>query len=246
MIKLGLVGFPIAHSQSPKLFDALFASSKLEGQYALFEHETIDRESLQQLFHQHGLTGINVTIPLKQRIMDCLDQIHPLAERIGAVNTVVFDAGQFIGYNTDYQGIKVSLNLLKTPLNRVMLLGDGGASRAVQTVLSDFGIPFDVVSRRGKDYNFLNLRKEWVADHNVWINATPVGSPKIPNEYLPLPYSVLSDEFAIFDLVYDPMPTPLMQTAELYGAETLGGLIMLKEQAKQAWTYFHAAYYKNL
>ena len=246
MIKLGLIGSPISHSLSPKIFSEIFQGQGMEGSYDLFEFKEIDRASLEQLFTHFGLTGVNVTIPLKQTIMPFLDEIHPLAERIGAVNTVVKEGEKFVGYNTDYHGIITSLNLLKTPPTKALVLGNGGASKAVQTVLKDFNIPFFVVNRKGTEITYKTLTTEQAMECHWWINCTPVGSPSAAAEYLPLPYSVLTKEFAIFDLVYSSTPTPLLQTAQLYDAEIIGGQIMLNEQAKKAWSYFRAAYYKNL
>jgi shikimate dehydrogenase len=198
------------------------------------------------LFDHFQLTGVNVTIPLKEKVIPLLDHVHPLAKRIGAVNTIVKEGNELVGYNTDYHGIVSSLNILRTKPKKALILGNGGASKAVQTVLNDFHIPCLVVSRRGAQMNYNELNAEIAMSCNWWINCTPVGSPGLINDYLPLPYSVLTDEFAIFDLVYSDMPTPLLQTAQLYDAEIIGGQIMLNEQAKKAWMYFRAAYYKNL
>jgi shikimate dehydrogenase len=218
--------------------------ANLKGNYRLFQYPEMDGLLMRYLFEENQLTGVNITIPFKEAALHWVDRVSPLAQRIGAVNTIVFENGELVGYNTDYDGIKTSLNLLGDP-KPALIFGSGGASKAVQSVLTDFDIPFQVVSRY-TGFTYEGLDAEIASNYPWWINCTPIGSPLYLNDYLPLPYSVLSKEFAIFDLVYDPNPTFLLQRAVDAGAKAVGGKLMLTEQAKKAWTKFRAAYYKNL
>ncbi len=248
MIRLGLIGDPIAHSKSPEIFTRLFEEASCAGSYRLFPLRTVTRALLDQLFLEEELTGLNVTVPHKRSVMELLDRIDPKAARIGAVNTIVREGSELVGYNTDFEGIQASLTSLLSdtePWPAALVLGDGGASKAVQAFLEFKGVDALVVSRTSRPWTFEQLPAEVAASRPLWVQCTPVGGPSFLNEYLTLPYHVLTPEFAIFDLIYTPEPTALMELAAARGARTIGGRLMLETQAKYAWTLFQDAYYKT-
>lgn len=246
MIKLGLIGFPIEHSLSPDLYHGFMDVSEINGSYRLFPMRSITLEQLKHLFTTHELTGCNVTIPLKEAVLPLLDRIDPTAKAIGAVNTIVLESGKLVGYNTDCTGIEKALDELNSESTSALIFGTGGAAKAVQYVLNQRGISAKMLTRKPGPDNYNALTAEDFKTHKLWINCTPLGGPDYADVHLPIPYGVISPEFAIFDLIYNPLPTPLLQAANDAEARSVDGRIMLTEQANKAWKLFRAAYYKNL
>lgn len=246
MIKLGLIGFPIEHSLSPDLYHGFMDVSEINGSYRLFPMRSITLEELKHLFTTHELTGCNVTIPLKEAVLPLLDRIDPTAKAIGAVNTIVLESGKLVGYNTDCTGIEKALDELNSESTSALIFGTGGAAKAVQYVLNQRGISAMMLTRKPGPGNYNALTAEDFKTHKLWINCTPLGGPDYTDVHLPIPYGVISPEFAIFDLIYNPLPTPLLQAANDAEARSVDGRIMLTEQANKAWKLFRAAYYKNL
>ena len=204
----------------------------------------MDVHGIRELFKKDGLTGINITIPFKEQALQWVDKVDPKAQSIGAINTIVKDGEWLIGYNTDIAGIISSLDELG-PEKPTLVLGSGGAAKALCTVLEARQTPYLLVQRQGA-ITYSSLTVEQASKYPRWINCTPVGGPNYPGDYLPLPYKVMTKEFAIFDMNYEPNPTPMMLRGKEMGAAVIGGNLMLTEQAKEAWKLFHAAYYKNL
>lgn len=239
MKRYGLIGRPLGHSFSAGYFAAKFRREGITGcDYALYELPSI--EALPELLGaQPELQGFNVTIPYKQRIFDYLDDVSEEAARIGAVNCVRRDGGRLTGFNTDIEGIRLSLRLLlgdDLP-EAALVLGTGGASQAVQYALAEAGIPYAVVSRDPARGNFLydDLRPEIVAGHRLIVNATPVGTFPHVDEAPLLPYEALTAAHYLFDLVYNPERTQFLLRGERQGAHTLNGLPMLEAQAEASW-----------
>lgn len=244
MIRLGLIGYPIGHSKSPALHHGFMEESGTPGIYQCYERTTMDRKAMVELFDQEGLTGINITIPFKEQALHWVDVVDEGAKRIGAINTIVKTGDRFVGYNTDVDGIAQTLDTLGLE-QPTLVLGGGGAAKALCAVLEARQTPYLMVQRHGA-VTYDGLTEEQASAHPRWINCTPVGGPKYPGDYLPLPYKVMTKEFAIFDMTYEPNPTPMMLKGKEMGAAVIGGNLMLTEQAKTAWQLFHAAYYKNL
>jgi shikimate dehydrogenase len=246
MIKLGLIGNPIAHSFSPEIHQGFITEAEMQGSYDLFEMDALPEEGLKTFMQHHGLVGLNVTIPFKEEVFNALDSVDDVAKTLGVVNTVVLEKDRLIGYNTDVYGIQKSLTALGCPPCKALVCGSGGAAKAVSKVLKDNGFEVIILSRGNTGASYDGLSEEVAADCKLWVNCTPVGTEGIDPHLLPLPYAVLSEEFAIFDLVYKPNPTPLMKEGLQRGTRVLGGEKMLIEQAKKSWQLFHDAYYKNL
>ena len=206
-----MIGRPLGHSFSAGYFAAKFRREGITGcDYALYELPSI--EALPELLGaQPELQGFNVTIPYKQRIFDYLDDVSEEAARIGAVNCVRRDGGRLTGFNTDIEGVRLSL--------------------------AEAGIPYAVVSRDPARGNFLydDLRPEVVAGHRLIVNATPVGTFPHVDEAPLLPYEALTAAHYLFDLVYNPERTQFLLRGERQGARTLNGLPMLEAQAEASW-----------
>lgn len=246
MIKLGLIGSPIAHSLSPKIHHGFMENAGIRGSYELFEMDRLPPEGLKSFMVSKGLIGLNVTIPFKELVIKELDEVDTTANALGAVNTIVLENQRLKGYNTDVFGISMSIEALDIEPCKALVFGSGGASKAVVNVLKNKGFSPIILSRNSSSDSYDNLSAEEAADCRFWVNCTPVGTVGVQPNLLPLPFAVLNEEFAIFDLVYKPNPTPLMTEALQRGAKVIGGEKMLTEQARKSWQLFHDAYYKNL
>ena len=236
MRHFGLIGKSLGHSFSAKFFNGKFKAEQIDADYQLFEIE--DVATIDNLIKEHNLEGFNVTIPYKETIIPHLDGLTKEAHEIGAVNCVVIKNGQKIGHNTDLTGIEASLHWLDIDSNpKVLILGTGGASKAVQYALKKRGIEFMVVSRseeRG-DVTYDTLTTDIIADHKLIINTTPVGmSPDMENAPT-IDYSAIGAEHRLFDLVYNPAKTQFLARGEERGAKTMGGMLMLQTQAIASW-----------
>ena len=236
MRHFGLIGKSLGHSFSAKFFNGKFKAEQIDADYQLLEIE--DVADIDRLIKEHNLEGFNVTIPYKEAIIPHLDGLTKEAHDIGAVNCVVIKNGQKIGHNTDLTGIEASLHWLDIDsMPKAMILGTGGASKAVQYALKRRGIEFMVVSRtegRG-DITYNNLTPEIIAEHKLIINTTPVGMfPDVENAPT-IDYSAISAEHRLFDLVYNPAKTQFLTRGEERGAKTMGGMLMLQTQAIASW-----------
>jgi shikimate dehydrogenase len=236
MRHFGLIGRELGHSFSAKFFNAKFKSEEIDADYKLFEIDSIIK--LGELLGRNQLDGFNVTIPYKESIVPYLDDLTDEAREIGAVNCVEIRNGKLIGHNTDITGIEASLHWLEADKGcKALVLGTGGASKAVQYALSKRGVEFKVVSRdqsRG-DVTYENLTAEIIAEHKLIINTTPVGMYPNVDEAPAINFEAIGSEHRIFDLVYNPAQTELLRRAEERGAQTMGGMLMLQTQAIASW-----------
>lgn len=229
----GLIGKHLSHSFSKNFFTAKFANEEIDADYSLIELEDIS--TIDSIIAERELSGFNVTIPYKESIIPYLDELSPEAEAVGAVNCVVVKGGRKIGYNTDITGIEATIEWLDK--SGALILGTGGASKAVQYVCKKHNIPFSIVSRddnRG-DYTYDTLTAEVIANHKLIINATPVGMSPHVEEAPALPYDAITDKHCVFDLVYNPAKSVLLSRTEEQGATTMNGMLMLQTQAIASW-----------
>ena len=242
MRKFGLIGYPLSHSFSKKYFTDKFEKEGIQNAvYELFPLESIDQLP-QLLASEHELVGLNVTIPYKERVIPFLDELDSKAEAIGAVNTITIKNGRLKGYNTDYHGFKGSLtewigaNLMP---EKALILGTGGASKAVKAVLEDLNISYQFVSRRPTEglvtYTDLHSDTELSNKAKLIINTTPLGTHPNTKELPDLPYEQLSEEYYLYDLVYNPLITSFMQKGIDARCWVKNGLEMLHGQAEKAW-----------
>jgi len=231
---LGLLGKNISYSFSQNYFTNKFKLLGLTNyDYKIFDVSSKDH--ILELFNIPDLLGFNVTIPYKQDIIDFLDELSPEAEKIGAVNTVKIVEKKRIGYNTDAVGFKNSLVPILKPHHRsALILGGGGASKAVAYVLNQLSIPFSIISRSGTT-TYSNLTQDTLTSNHLIVNATPVGTFPNINDFPPIPVEFLTSQHLIYDLIYNPKETKLLQLGKKVGAQTKNGLEMLHLQADSAW-----------
>ncbi|MBO7084279.1 MAG: shikimate dehydrogenase [Bacteroidales bacterium] len=238
MKRFALIGHPLGHSFSQAYFTEKFQREKIDACYEVFDLENIS-EIRQILLKYTDLQGFNVTIPYKEAIIPYLDDIDKTAEEVGAVNTVkVLEDGKLKGFNTDIIGLEASLCVIaKEARHPALILGTGGASKAVQYVLKQQGLPFHLVSRDPNKGHFTYeaLTPEIIKEHLLIINATPVGmAPKI-TEAPVIPYEALTSQHILFDLIYNPEETLFLKRGKEHGAQTINGLTMLHAQAEASW-----------
>lgn len=241
MRRFGLIGRTLGHSFSARYFADKFQREGLADthRYDLFELPEI--ECVKELIATtEGLVGFNVTIPYKQQIIPYLDSLSAEARNIGAVNCVKIESdGRLTGYNTDIDGIRLSLDKLLggVEIDAALVLGTGGASQAVQYVLAERNIPYSIVSRDSAKGNLTydDLKVEVTSSHHLIINSSPVGMYPHVDQCPDIPYELLTADHYLFDLVYNPERTLFAERAATMGAHTLCGLDMLYAQAESAW-----------
>ena len=243
MKTFGLVGYPLGHSFSQDYFTKKFAAENIDAQYLNFQIEDIALFP-EKVLTVDGLSGLNVTIPYKQKVMQYLDEIDETAQKVGAVNVVkiIRDGSKMRlrGCNSDVVGFENSLRpLLKPCHTQAFILGTGGASKAVRYVLEKLNIRYQFVSRNADaDNNILSyqqLTDELVESHKLIVNCTPLGmSPKI-DACPDIPYQAIGAEHLCFDLIYNPEETLFLKKAKQQGATIKNGLDMLIGQAVRAW-----------
>lgn len=242
MNRYGLIGYPLTHSFSQRYFTEKFIQENIvDSRYDLFELPDIS--NLPDLLTLPDLRGLNVTIPHKQAVFPYLSRLDSSAEKIGAVNVIKIEAdGSRTGYNSDYYGFRQSLTDWLVSLDRTtaglkaLVLGTGGASKAVTVALSDLDIPYAYVSRTKTDDT---LTYDEVADilgaYQLIINSSPVGTYPRIDEAPALPYHLITNRHLLYDLVYNPAETKFIQLGRQQGAATQNGLRMLELQADKAW-----------
>ena len=240
MKKYGLVGFPLSHSFSKKYFTEKFEELGLSQthHYELFEMEDI-KELKTLIGKSQDLVGLNVTIPHKVDVMQFLTEIDSAAKRIGAVNVIkILEGKKLIGYNSDYFGFRKSLDefLGNAKGLKALVLGNGGAAKAVCVALEDMEMPFELVSRRAAE-NTINYRKanDLLSEYKLVINCTPLGTYPNLSSFPDLDYDIFTSNHFCFDLVYNPSETQFLQKAKANGAKTKNGYDMLVYQAEKSW-----------
>ena len=246
MKRYGLIGYPLGHSFSQKYFTEKFDRECVDARYDLFPLESINE--LPGLIHDtEGLAGFNVTIPYKQDVIQFLDEMDDQAREIGAVNVVkimrqVNGAYRLKGFNSDAYGFAESIRPMLGPSHkRALVLGSGGASKAVIFSLRRLGVEPVVVSRRPSAgmLTYAAIDKEILMNYTVIVNASPVGMSPIIDACPDIPYEFLTPRHVCFDLVYNPEETLFLQKASAAGAAVKNGLEMLHLQAEGAWKYWN-------
>lgn len=234
----GLLGKNIEYSFSRTFFKEKFEKQQLHHcRYVNFDIEEI--ELLSTILEQYpNLKGFNVTIPYKQAIIPYLDELSETAKEIGAVNCVKVTNQRLIGHNTDAYGFQKTIEkILKPNYKKALILGSGGASRAVKFALKKIGISFHLVSRNPKDgaLSYTELNEALLAEYQIIINTTPLGTfPKV-EDCPPIPYPFITSNHLVMDLIYNPEKTLFLKNTEARGATILNGLDMLINQAEKSW-----------
>ena len=243
MEQYGLIGYPLGHSFSRRFFnEEFFPEHGIEAEYLNFEIPEAD--GLLEVVRTHPLLrGLNCTIPHKQAIIPLLDEISPEAREIGAVNVIRIRDGRLKGFNSDIIGFMDSLRpLLRPHHRRALVLGSGGASKAVWAGLLRLGLEPTQVSRKAGDgaLSYEMLTPEVMAEHTVVVNCSPVGMFPRVDDCPAIPYELLSERHLLYDLVYNPLDTLFMQRGRERGATVKNGLEMLRLQALASWTFWHS------
>jgi shikimate dehydrogenase len=240
MRKFGLIGYPLGHSFSKKYFTTRFENENIDAKYDLYELDKLEKfENLKQISE---LCGLNVTIPYKEKIIGFLDELDDTAKKIGAVNVIKFIRTEcqlkLKGYNSDTIGFEKSLQpLLKSHHSKALILGTGGASKAIKYVLDNLGISSVFVSRNPSEnmLTYQQIDKKILNDFKLIINASPVGTFPNVNQCPDIPYQFLDSLHVLYDLVYNPAETLFMKKGKERGATVCNGEAMLIGQAEAAW-----------
>lgn len=230
----GLLGKNISYSFSKNYFEEKFKKLFLKNNsFNYFDVQ--DLSNIQDLFNKKDLVGFNITIPYKQEIIPYLDDLSDEARNIGAVNCVQLLDGKTIGHNTDAFGFEKTLLIHKKDHHKkALVLGDGGAAKAIKYILKKHNIPYITVSRKS-EINFDNITADIVKEHQIIVQCTPVGTFPNVDACLNFPFDAITSQHYIIDLIYNPAETAFIKNAALQGATTINGYYMLEQQAEKAW-----------
>jgi shikimate dehydrogenase len=244
----GLIGYPLGHSFSKGYFTEKFNKEGISDCiYNNFPIESIDK--FNTLINDNpDFTGLNVTIPYKEQVIPFLDDLNPEAKEIGAVNTIKItntsEGKKLTGFNTDVYGFETSLKpLLNSKHKKALILGTGGASKAIKFILKKLGISFisaTIEELKENEIRYSDINQKIIAEHLVIINATPLGTfPKV-DTCPDIPYDYITSEHVLFDLVYNPEETLFLKKGRERGAKGKNGLEMLHLQAEKAWSIWNS------
>lgn len=243
MRKFGLLGKNISYSFSRGYFTEKFSREGIYATYENFDLQNIS-EFPNVLKKNPDLAGLNVTIPYKEQIIPFLDGLDPVASEIGAVNTLKIEkSGKLTGFNTDHFGFAEAIRpYLKKHHKKALILGTGGASKAVLYALQSLGIEARFVSRNpGKNIlGYDQLGEQILSEYTIIVNCTPLGTFPNTNQYPPVQAELISSNHLVFDLIYNPPLTKLMELAQSRGATVVNGQKMLEFQAEKAWEIWNS------
>jgi shikimate dehydrogenase len=238
----GLIGYPLTHSFSPDFFNKKFQNLGINAIYKAFSISNITELKIVISENPH-LEGLNVTIPYKESVLPFLNQIDSNAKAIGAVNCIKITRKNnlpfLIGYNTDYIGFEMSfVPLLKSHHQKAIILGNGGAAKAISYVLSKLNIPFIFIVRNPKQSNelaFSDVDKSIFDEYKIIINSTPLGMYPNIDKCPEIAYEYINESHLLYDLVYNPQESLFLKKGKLQGAQTKNGYEMLILQAEKSW-----------
>ena len=244
MIKLGLIGYPLVHSFSKKYFNEKFDNENIKNvSYQNYELKNINE--LKSLIKRNSdLRGLNVTIPYKEKVIKYLDKIDEKYLNIGAVNVIKIIDNKLFGINTDYEAFKITLKeWLDNSFNsKALILGTGGSSKSVSLALKELNIDHNFVSRKKRKNVFSYeelLDIKIFSNYKLIINTTPLGMyPKV-NLFPNIPYRLITKNYYLYDLVYNPETTKFLEKGKRKGAKIKNGLEMLHLQAELSWNYWN-------
>lgn len=235
--KFGLIGQKLGHSFSKGYFTKKFDELGIAAEYVNIE--LADIAEVKTVLAEGGFSGCNVTIPYKEAIIPYLDELSEEAKAIGAVNTIAFENGKTIGHNTDAFGFKQMIKpFFKSHHERGMILGTGGAAKAVTYVLEELGVQLIYISRspKGNDqFSYDDINENMIAFNGIVVNTTPIGMYPNSTDKVNIPYEYIDERHLAIDLIYNPEETVFLAESKAQGAWTLNGLTMLHQQAEKAW-----------
>ena len=238
----GLIGKDISYSFSKKFFTQKFINEGLNNcSYENYDISSISK--LLEVINDTKIKGLNVTIPYKESVIELLNHIDPIAKKIGAVNTIKIDKqNKLLGYNTDYIGFKQSLESNISNQKRALILGTGGASKAIVYALKTLNIKTLLVSRKNREecITYEDVSNQIIKDHTIIINCTPLGTYPNIEECPKIPYEYITDRHLCYDLIYNPIKTKFLILSEKKGASIINGNKMLKNQAMESWKIWNS------
>ena len=244
MRRFGLIGKDISYSFSRNYFNSKFEAEDIKNT----TYENFDLENIAlfetKLKQEKGIKGFNVTIPYKESIMPFLNKLNKKAEAIGAVNTIkITNKGKYVGYNTDYYGFKKSLKpLLKKHHKKALILGTGGASKAIAYALKSLDIDYAFISRYPSEkanFTYNKLSGAVIKSHQIIINCTPLGTFPDIDMCPDIPYHAISKQHILFDLIYNPSETKFLRLGKQNNATIINGEKMLALQAEKSWSIWN-------
>ncbi|MBR5030681.1 MAG: shikimate dehydrogenase [Muribaculaceae bacterium] len=239
----GLIGKSLSHSFSMDFFNQKFIAEQIDAQYINFEIDDV-ADLMSILSEYPNIDGLNVTSPFKEQVIDYMDELDETAKKVGAVNVIKIIKGdnagvlKLIGYNSDFIGFKNSLEpSLTTEMDSALVLGTGGACKAVKAVLETLGIKVSLVSRKKSQLTitYEELTKQMIQDHKLIVNTTPLGTYPHSETYPLIPYRFITSSHLCYDLVYNPSETVFMKKSQMRGAKVKNGLEMLLLQAFESY-----------
>ena len=238
MNTFGLIGKSLSHSFSEKYFNKKFHNEDIKNcEYKNFELNDISE--IKDLISQIKLSGLNVTIPYKQSVIPFLDELTPQAKEIGAVNTIQFKDNKLIGHNTDTIGFLQSIYPLLNERKNALILGNGGASKAVQYALKTLNIKYKIVSRKSSfDYSDISIKS--IGYYDIIINTTPLGTYPKTADFPQIPYKQLNENHLLFDLIYNPIESTFLRLGKTRNCSIKNGLEMLEIQAESSWNIWNS------
>lgn len=241
MPRFGLIGKTLGHSFSKSYFEEKFQQEGIESTFENFE--LVEITEIETVFSISDLKGLSVTIPYKQAIIPYLDELSEEAREIGAVNCVSFQNGKKTGHNTDAFGFHQMIKpFLTNEHERALILGTGGASKAVAYVLKKIGLDVIWASRNPQNgqFSYDEINEHMLRACKVVVNCTPLGTFPDVDACVPFPFEYLTESHLCIDLIYNPEETKFLRESKLQGATVLNGLSMLKEQANKAWEIWNS------
>ena len=234
----GLIGKTLSHSFSEGYFNDKFHKEDInDAEYKNFELSNISEFT--DLISKIKLSGLNVTTPYKESIIPFLDELTPHANAIGAVNTIQFKDNKLIGHNTDTIGFLQSIYPILNKRNKALILGNGGASKAIQFALKTLNIEYKIVSRKSS-FDYLDISSESIGYYDIIINTTPLGThPKIA-DFPQIPYKELNENHLLFDVIYNPTESAFLRFGKTKNCSIKNGLEMLEIQAESSWNIWNS------
>jgi len=238
MRTFGLIGKTLVHSFSEGYFNKKFHTEDVnDAEYRNFELNNISEFT--DLISKMKLSGLNVTIPYKESVIPFLDELTPQAKEIGAVNTIQFKDNKLIGHNTDTIGFSQSINPLLNERKNALILGNGGASKAVQYALKTLNIKYKIVSRKSSfDYSDISIKS--IGYYDIIINTTPLGTYPKTADFPQIPYKQLNENHLLFDLIYNPIESTFLRFGKTRNCSIKNGLEMLEIQAESSWNIWNS------
>ena len=238
MRTFGLIGKTLSHSFSEGYFCDKFHKEDInDAEYKNFELNNISEFT--DLISKVKLSGLNVTLPYKESVIPFLDKLTPQAKAIGAVNTIQFKDNKLIGHNTDTIGFSQSIYPFLNERNKALILGNGGASKAIQYALKTLNIEYKIVSRKSS-FDYSDISSKTLGYYDIIINTTPLGTyPEIAN-FPQIPYKELNENHLLFDLIYNPIESTFLRFGKTRNCSIKNGLEMLEIQAESSWNIWNS------